>query len=209
MTVGAWVWPRVIRGITDASTTRSPSRPRTRSWQSTTAASSLPMRQVPTGWNAVWACSRMNVASCASSSTLPEPGGHGRADVRAQRCGIEYLLGDAQPDDEVAQVRLGGEVARVDDRRLRRVVTGEADVAVAVGLKQLHPQRQTVAGWGGQAASSMPSSGTGSQTNSRSGAASVGLLRTNATASLMLEVSIPRRASRKRASWAGSRRRRG
>ena len=31
MTVGAWVWPRMIRGITDASTTRSPCRPRTRS----------------------------------------------------------------------------------------------------------------------------------------------------------------------------------
>ena len=76
MTVGAWVWPRMIRGITEASTTRNPSRPRTRSSQSTTAASSLPMRQVPTGWNAVWACSRMNVASVASS-TLPGQGAMG------------------------------------------------------------------------------------------------------------------------------------
>jgi hypothetical protein len=31
MTVGAWVWPRMMRGITEASTTRNPSRPRTRS----------------------------------------------------------------------------------------------------------------------------------------------------------------------------------
>ena len=76
MTVGAWVWPRMIRGITEASTTRSPSRPRTRSSESTTAASSLPIRQVPTGWNAVWACSRMNVVSVASS-TWPGQGAMG------------------------------------------------------------------------------------------------------------------------------------
>src|SRR6185503_11254235 len=50
MTVGQFVWPRGNAGITDASTTRSPSIPRTRSSGVTTAASSSPMRQVPTGW---------------------------------------------------------------------------------------------------------------------------------------------------------------
>jgi hypothetical protein len=48
-TLGAWVWPRMIVGITDASATRSPSTPRTRSSGSTTLASSLPIRHVPTG----------------------------------------------------------------------------------------------------------------------------------------------------------------
>ena len=76
MTVGAWVWPRMRRGITEASTTRNPSRPRTRSSQSTTAPSSLPMRQVPAAWYADWACSRTYRVSVASS-TLPGQGAMG------------------------------------------------------------------------------------------------------------------------------------
>ena len=48
-TLGAWVCPRMIVGITDASATRSPSTPRTRNCGSTTLASSPPIRQVPTG----------------------------------------------------------------------------------------------------------------------------------------------------------------
>ena len=61
---------------TQSPTTRNPSRPRTRSSQSTTAASSLPMRQVPTGWYADWACSRTYRVSVASS-TLPGQGAMG------------------------------------------------------------------------------------------------------------------------------------
>lgn len=37
-------------GITEASATRTPSTPLTRNAGSTTACSSVPMRQVPTGW---------------------------------------------------------------------------------------------------------------------------------------------------------------
>ena len=48
--VGALVLPPGRLGMTDASTTRRPSTPRTRSSGSTTATSSLPMRQVPIGW---------------------------------------------------------------------------------------------------------------------------------------------------------------
>jgi hypothetical protein len=47
---GAFVWPRMTVGITDASATRSPSTPRTRSSGSTTESASVPMRAVPTGW---------------------------------------------------------------------------------------------------------------------------------------------------------------
>src|SRR5262249_62246166 len=49
--VGALVFPDVIVGITEASITRSPSRPKTRSLSSTTANGSLsrPILAVPTG----------------------------------------------------------------------------------------------------------------------------------------------------------------
>ena len=50
ITVGALVLPPGRQGMTEASTTRSPSMPRTRSSGSTTALASVPMRQVPIGW---------------------------------------------------------------------------------------------------------------------------------------------------------------
>lgn len=46
----ALVLPPTTDGMIAASATRSPSIPRTRSAGSTTARSSLPIRQVPTGW---------------------------------------------------------------------------------------------------------------------------------------------------------------
>ena len=48
--VGALVLPRGTDGKIDASTTRRPSTPRTRSSGSTTARSSTPIRHVLVGW---------------------------------------------------------------------------------------------------------------------------------------------------------------
>ena len=53
MIVGELVLPEVIRGMIEASTTRSPAIPFTRSCGSTTARGSVPMRAVPTGWKIV------------------------------------------------------------------------------------------------------------------------------------------------------------
>lgn len=50
MIVGALVLPPGRLGMTEASTTRRPSTPRTRSCGSTTQSPSVPMRQLPTGW---------------------------------------------------------------------------------------------------------------------------------------------------------------
>lgn len=47
--VGACVLPLMRRGMIEASAIRSAETPRTRSYGSTTACSSLPIRQVPTG----------------------------------------------------------------------------------------------------------------------------------------------------------------
>ncbi|MNU75879.1 hypothetical protein D3C71_654210 [compost metagenome] len=49
MIEAALVLPPTSVGMIEASTTRSPSMPCTRNWLSTTACSSLPILQVPTG----------------------------------------------------------------------------------------------------------------------------------------------------------------
>ena len=46
---GALVLPDVKVGMMDASATRNPAIPCTRSWESTTAIASAPILQVPTG----------------------------------------------------------------------------------------------------------------------------------------------------------------
>jgi len=78
--VGAFVLPRGSVGMTDASTTRSPSTPRTLSSGSTTLACLLascfespPMAQVPAGWYVVTTDARMK-SRISWSVCTPSPG---------------------------------------------------------------------------------------------------------------------------------------
>ena len=73
MRVGALRLPDTIAGMMEASTTRSPSVPRTRVSPSVTARSSVPIRQVPQGWKADSTFFRTK-ASISSSERTSGPG---------------------------------------------------------------------------------------------------------------------------------------
>ena len=71
----AWVCPRMMSGITDASATRRPCTPRTRNSSSTTEAASVPIRAVPTGWYSVCAAVSSAVPSRSSRLIVSPPSG--------------------------------------------------------------------------------------------------------------------------------------
>src|SRR5712691_3297892 len=66
MTTAALVLPDTTAGMIEPSTTRRRSMPRTLSRSSTTAVTSLPIRQVLVGWNTVVPLSRANASRSLS-----------------------------------------------------------------------------------------------------------------------------------------------
>jgi hypothetical protein len=66
MMTAALMLPPTRSGNTEASITCNRSVPRTRNCASTTAVSSVPMRQVPAGWCTVTALARIAASSSAS-----------------------------------------------------------------------------------------------------------------------------------------------
>ena len=69
---GAFVFPPGMAGMIEASATRRPSMPRIRSAGSTTARSSVPIRQVPTAWYTDVARLGNSRAEAARSCRVPK-----------------------------------------------------------------------------------------------------------------------------------------
>ena len=115
--VGVLVLPEVIVGITEASTTRRPSRPKKRSRSSTTAegVAGEPHLAVPTGWKMVVPMSPAAFARDASSSPTPRQG----REIFARTVFLQHRLLHQPPRgaDRVrgdAAVLVGREIIRRD-----------------------------------------------------------------------------------------------
>jgi hypothetical protein len=102
--VGAFVLPRTSVGITEASTTRRPSMPRTRSRESTTACWSVPIRQEDTGW---YSDSRVfrTVARRASRPCTVPPGDHSSASTEASGPADAISRAFSTPDTRASRSR--------------------------------------------------------------------------------------------------------
>ena len=134
MTVGAWVWPRMIRGITEASTTATQSAPGPAG-----RSRRLRHRRCPFGRCRRVVC-RLGVFPDVRRQLrivdAPRPGRHGRTDVGAQRSGVAQPLGNAQAGDQTAQVRLGLDLP-LPPRAVRCGSTASPSVAVPPRPPQL------------------------------------------------------------------------
>ena len=98
MIVEAFVLPRVIRGITDASTTRRPSIPYTRSSLSTTD----PIAQVEVGWYTL--CERLQIVVRVRRRDAERGALH-----RAQRWLRRDLERHPDPVEHAAPILVGGQ----------------------------------------------------------------------------------------------------
>ena len=147
MTLGACVWPRMIVGMIEASATRRPSTPRTRSCGSTTLASSLPIRQVPDG---VIQRVRHRRRAPARGSRRPA---RSRPAGRAIPPSSPRIVGDCamravirRPSISAARSApvVVGQVPRIDDRLGQRIGRPQRDRAPAARLEQDRPHHDGV-----------------------------------------------------------------
>jgi hypothetical protein len=117
--VGALVLPRGIAGITEASTTRSASTPRTRSSGSQTVSLAPPI-----AWRAGVTRSQRDPAAAGHRER-----DHEQRDAAAARVG-EQLVGSRRGDRPVPEVRGGQAGARVPEAAGSRAVRGQRALPV-------------------------------------------------------------------------------
>ena len=144
MTVGAAVLPLVINGMTEASATRSPSIPRTLRAASTTAPSSAPMRQVPTGCQTVVILARTQ-ASISSSDRIASPGGDFVVAIGIERRLPHDLARKPDPVAHHKAVGFRGERVGVNLRRGAGIGGGDTDLAAALGAELIAMGEEAVA----------------------------------------------------------------
>ena len=161
MIVAACVFARVIRGITDASTTRSPSTPKTRSSASTTD----PIAHVDVGWYTVW-LARSTQATMSFSESESGTLSGSRWIVRSAGC---EAISSAMRTPATTLARSSSVV-----RKLQSTVGFESGIGVRrptfpreVGLMTTGPNAKPLSGGGVRPSSK---NGAAAKWNSTSGA---------------------------------------
>ena len=129
---GALVFPDVSVGMIEASATRSPEMPRTRRLSSTTAAASLPIRQVPDGM-----IRRLGGAGHEVEQVLVGFHLRARRELRgpkpSQRRRLDDAAHRAHAGEHAVAIGIIGQEIETDGRRLARVRGCHVDAALALG----------------------------------------------------------------------------
>ena len=140
---GAFVFPVVTVGMTDASATRRPSMPCTRSRGPTTAAASPPILHVPTWWWYVIAVSRTYRRT--SSAVLTDgPGYRSTAPHSRERRGGTDPPAELDGRDQALEIGLAGEDVRVERDGILGRRAGESQGSTAERAHHPAQQREAV-----------------------------------------------------------------
>ena len=124
----------------EASATRSPAIPWTRSRGSTTASTSRPIRQVPTGCRLETPRTRISSIICSRSAL--RAGQHLLGDERLQRRLRRDLAAQSRAVDQRLEIVIAGEKIELDRRRRQRVGALDPHPTAALGAQMHRAERE-------------------------------------------------------------------